>query len=166
PLPGLRPDSLGNYLASLGLLRLLARNWPEVRIAWKDGVLHVVGGPSGLDEMLDTLVNVASEQSWAVYRRDWLDAQTRSTSRKSGTEFAYWQAGADEDALELVAAHVVPGIKLSFNPLLGKGGSAGNRDLSDGWKRAVNSLTAGLEIARHALGDLLAGRPIDWQVDK
>jgi len=41
-LPGLRPDSLGNYLASLGLLRLLAREWPEVRIAWKDGVLHVV----------------------------------------------------------------------------------------------------------------------------
>ena len=28
-LPGLSPDSLGNYLASLGLLRVLSRKWPE-----------------------------------------------------------------------------------------------------------------------------------------
>jgi hypothetical protein len=36
-LPGLSPDSLGNYLASLGLLRVLSRKWPSTRIAWRDG---------------------------------------------------------------------------------------------------------------------------------
>jgi len=34
-LPGLSPDSLGNYLASLGLLRVLSRKWPSTRIAWR-----------------------------------------------------------------------------------------------------------------------------------
>ena len=32
-LPGLSPDSLGNYLASLGLLLVLARKWPSTQIA-------------------------------------------------------------------------------------------------------------------------------------
>ncbi len=37
PIPGLTPDSLGNYLASLGLLRVLAHEWPQVRhgLAWQ-----------------------------------------------------------------------------------------------------------------------------------
>ena len=52
-LPGLSPDSLGNYLASLGLLRVLSRKWPSTRIAWRDEVLQVVGGPTTLDELLD-----------------------------------------------------------------------------------------------------------------
>jgi hypothetical protein len=54
PVPGLRLDSLGNYLASLGLVRALAHSrWPNVRAAWKDGVLHIVGGPSSVDDLLE-----------------------------------------------------------------------------------------------------------------
>src|ERR1700733_1141802 len=56
PLPGLSPDSLGNYLASLGLLRVLTRKWPSTRIAWRDEVLHVVGVDLTLDALLDELV--------------------------------------------------------------------------------------------------------------
>jgi len=72
PIPGVRPDSLGNYLASLGLLRVLARTWPEVRIAWKEEVLHVVAGPDSLDAVLDELVNVATKNTWTPYERGWV----------------------------------------------------------------------------------------------
>ena len=81
-LPGLSPDSLGNYLASLGLLRVLSRKWPSMRIAWRDEVLQVVGGPSTLDDLLDELVQVANERAWTSYERGWLPNKRKG--RNSG----------------------------------------------------------------------------------
>lgn len=148
-LPGPRPDGLGNYLASLGLLRLLARKWPSVRIAWRDHVLHVVGGPVNLDELLDEIGSAADKRAWTPYQRGWTVAQRQSraladneqTRTASGLPFALWQAEAGEEILELFAAHVVPhGSGRSFNPLLGDGGMKGRRVFSDGWTRAVDAL--------------------------
>src|SRR3972149_4114750 len=57
-IPGLPPDNPGDYLASLGLLRSLAREWPSVRIAWREDILHVVGGPVGLGEPLEAFADI------------------------------------------------------------------------------------------------------------
>ena len=141
-LPGLSPDSLGNYLASLGLLRVLSRKWPSVRIAWRDEVLQVIGGPPSMEELLDELVRVASGREWTEYGKAWSDAQKKGTKAKSGEPLALWQAHADENQLELFAAHAVPHTRVSFNPLLGSGGNAGRRDFAAGWRQAVDALAA------------------------
>lgn len=149
-LPGLSPDSLGNYLASLGLLRVLSRKWPSTRIAWRDEVLQVVGGPPTLDELLDEMVRVARERAWSPYGREWMEAQKKSselaqkpkTKEASGVPFALWQAEATEDLLDRFAAHVVAhGSGRSMNPILGKAGKIGQRDFAKGWARAVELLS-------------------------
>ncbi len=149
PIPGLSPDNLGNYLASLGLLRVLSRRWPETRIAWRDEVLQVVGGPPMLDDLLDELVRIASERLWTPYVREWADAQKRSsdlaqkpkTSATSGVPFALWQGTAAEELLERFTAHVVVhGAGRSMNPILGKAGKIGQRDFAKGWGRAMDLL--------------------------
>lgn len=195
-LPGLSPDSLGNYLASLGLLGLLSRKWPDTRIAWRDEVLQVVGGPSTLDELLDELVRVASAQAteqkeWTQYDKAWSESQKKGTKAKSGEPLALWQAQADEQQLRLFAAHAVPHARVSFNPLLGSGGNAGRRDFAAGWKQAVDALRtvrtsatmkskgrgkkalaangdadSAVDERRVELQSLLQGQPITWLVDK
>lgn len=193
-LPGLSPDSLGNYLASLGLLRVLSRRWPSTRIAWRDEVLQVVGGPATLDELLDELVRIANSQGdsevkrreWTQYDKAWSDAQKKGTKAKSGTPLALWQAGAPEPQLRFFAAHAVPHSRVSFNPLLGSGGNAGRRDFAAGWQKAVDALAAATNPARgrgkskagvtnstapsderrNALQALLLGHPVTWMAEK
>jgi CRISPR-associated protein Csx17 len=194
-LPGLSPDSLGNYLASLGLLRVLSRKWPSARIAWRDEVLQVVGGPPTLDALLDELVRVAGAQTesdtgkreWTQYDKAWSDAQKKGTKRKSGAPLALWQAQAEESCLELFVAHAVPHARVSFNPLLGSGGNAGRRDFSAGWKQAVDALAAAPKAGngrgkkkvagspdaasapdarRSELGAFLLGQPLTWLLEK
>ena len=195
-LPGLSPDSLGNHLASLGLLRVLNRKWSGTRIAWRDEVLQVVGGPPALDSLLDELVRIAVSQAetdtnrrgWTQYDKAWSDAQKKGTKAKSGSPLALWQAEAQETHLELFAAHAVPYTRVSFNPLLGSGGNAGRRDFSAGWKRAVDALAArpktgkgpGAKKVAESGGDVtptsdawrseleafLLGHPLTWLLEK
>lgn len=166
-LPGLRPESPGNYLASLGLLRLLARQWPSVRIAWRDGVLHVVGGPANLDELLDYLCNVADNGIWTPYERGWTQKQKNATQSKSGKPLAVWQAQADEEEVELFNAHAVPHARVSFNPLLGSGGNAGRRAFSDGWEKAVKALQGHpSNNKRQELAAFLNGEALTWLLEK
>lgn len=194
-LPGLSPDSLGNYLASLGLLRVLRRKWPSTRIAWRNEVLQVVGGPATLDELLDELVRVAvtqarmdtSKREWTQYDKAWSDAQKKGTKAKSGAPLALWQAEAQEPDLELFTAHAVPYARVSFNPLLGSGGNAGRRDFSAGWKQAVDALAAvpkagkgrgkkkvagsgdaasAADARRSELSAFLLGQPLTWLLEK
>lgn len=172
-LPGLPPDSLGNYLASLGLLRVLSRKWPSTRIAWRDEVLQVVGGPTTLDELLDELVRVASQRAWAPYERGWLAEQTKgtklgqnkNTASQAGAPIAAWRAKQPEDAVAVLDSHIVATTRQMFNPLTGNGGSAGNRDFSDGWRRATNLLAApGKQDIGEHLRDLLLGDVVAWLV--
>ena len=84
-LPGLSPDSLGNYLASARPpARVLTRKWPSTRVAWRDEVLQVVGGPPTLDELLDELMKVATAREWTPYNRGWSEEQKKGTKTKSG----------------------------------------------------------------------------------
>ena len=166
-LSGLSPDSLGNYLASLGLLRVLSRKWQSTRIAWRDEVLQVVSGPSTLDELLDELLRVASDRAWTSYDKDWSDAQKMGTKAKSGAPLALWQASAPEDLLAMFAAHAVPHARVSYNPLLESAG--GKRDFAKGWKAAVDAVAEptkkGADPRRDSLSALLMGLPADWLLD-
>lgn len=184
-VPGLPPHSLGNYLASLGLLRILARSyrlgaegtetcWPQVRGAWRDGVFHIVGGPSSLDEIVDALGETAARTEWLPYTRRWAEEQKRGTKSKSATPLARWQSSADEGDLELFAAHVVPAAGVNFNPILGSGGNAGRREFSKGWKEATTALASSNKKRRDIpdatgrrdeLKALLAGGAISWLME-
>lgn len=175
-IPGLRPTGLGAYLAALGLLKALSRHWPDVRAAWRDGVLHIVGGPPNREALADALMVVAEEVSWTPYGRGWADAQKASTKSKSGAKLALWQAQADENELELFAAHAAPASRVFFNPLLGSGGNAGKRAFADGWKKATDALKAPItpkrgnvassDNRRGALVALLDGETSAWQIEK
>jgi CRISPR-associated protein Csx17 len=166
PLPGLRVEVLGSYLASLGLLRLLARKWPSVRIAWRDGVLHVVGGPKDLDELLDALLDIAVDRAWTPYHRGWSKEQKESTRDKTGRRLALWQANAEETELELFCAHAVPRERVIFNPLLGTGGNAGQREFANGWSKVVKALANPPTnvSCRHELHAWLTGRSVTWML--
>ncbi|MGH7194351.1 MAG: type I-G CRISPR-associated protein Cas8g1/Csx17, partial [Candidatus Saccharimonadales bacterium] len=179
PVPGLRPTSLGAYLAALGLLKVLSRCWPDVRAAWRDGVLHLVGGPADRDALADALLTVAAQVSWTPYGRGWANAQKASTKAKSGARLALWQAEADEAELELFAAHAAPASRVFFNPLLGSGGNAGKRAFADGWKKATEALQpakapkekaskkgANTDERREALNAFLDGEASAWQAEK
>jgi CRISPR-associated protein Csx17 len=171
---GLPPVSLGNYLASLGLLRVLTENeWPNLRASWKDGVFQLVGGPRNNNEVLDKLCDIAKRSAWTPYERGWGDKQKESTKKKSGIPLALWQASADESVLELLAAHAVPASKVSFNLLLGSGGNAGKRDFSEGWKRARQALakdggrnSPDAAGKRAELAALLQHGRVSWMVEK
>lgn len=165
-----------------------------MRIAWRDEVLHVVGGPASLDDLLDELGAIADGRAWTPYQRNWASDQKKSTKDKSGMPLAVWQANAEEQTLELFSAHAVPHARVSFNPLLGSGGNAGKRAFSDGWEQAVNALasrppktrgrkkTAPKRAARDEtkskktdderrrkrdqLKSLLLGDPLTWMLEK
>jgi CRISPR-associated protein Csx17 len=188
PIPGLPLDSLGNYLACLGLLRLTSRKWRAVRICWHDNSFQVVGGPSIFGELCECLMCVTSERSWTPYERGWTEAQEKSTKAKSGRFLALWQSLAEEGVLELLAAHAVPAARINFNPLLGSGGNAGKRDFADGWKKATDALASsipsaagtknrkrkrgnsadlmrqGEDLKRKGLEELLLGIPESWRL--
>jgi CRISPR-associated protein Csx17 len=157
-LPGLSPDSLGNYLGSLGLLRVLSRKWPSTRIAWRNEVLQVVGGPPTLDELLDELVGVANQRAWTPYERSWLAeqmkgtklGQNKNTASQAGRPIAELRAKQPEDAVAALDSHIVATTRQMFNPLTGNGGSAGNRDFSDGWKLAVDAVACAIETVKDA----------------
>ena len=173
--PGLKPASLGAYLAALGLLKVLSRSWPDVRAAWHDGVFHLVGGPADRDALVDALMAIADEGSWTPYKRGWTAAQKASTKAKSSAKLALWQAEADEADLEPFAAHAAPASRVFFNPLLGSGGNAGKRAFSDGWNKAVATLLppketpkkgANTDDRREALNAFLDGKASAWRAKK
>lgn len=133
-LNGIRSDSLGRYLAALGLMRTAAHAWPGVRGAWRHGCFWVVGGPADLDELIDHLI----EFEWSSYERSWKKAQEAEKKRRRGvpSPYALWLSEQDEVTAELALAHLVLGSTRYFNPLLGSGGNSGRRDFSKGWSAA------------------------------
>jgi len=164
-MSGLITDSLGNYLASLGLLRVLSRQWPTVRASWRDGAFTIVGGPAR-EELIDNLCEIAKGQEWTRYTGEWLDAQKLGTKEKSGLPLALWRANADEAVLELFDAHDVSAVRTYYNPLLGTGGNAGKRKIYEGWARAIRALCTDAVVTRDAIAKLILGEPQTWLVGK
>jgi CRISPR-associated protein Csx17 len=140
-LPGLAPDTVGNYLASLGLLSLAARRWATVRACWRDGQFVLINGPADLAALRVELVGIAEQRGWSGYSRSWRKAQMSDTQKKTAAATSRWRSQeAGEMEINLFQAHVALGDRLVFNPLFGSGGNAGRRNFAIGWQAAETAL--------------------------
>lgn len=140
-LPGLTPDTLGNYLASLGLLSLASSNWPNVRGCWRHDQFVLINGPADLASLIAWLADIAEHRAWSSYARPWYKTQLADTDMETAASTAEWRSQrATEQELGFFHAHLALGKRLSFNPLFGTGGSTGNRDFAVGWAAAVATL--------------------------
>lgn len=152
PVPGIRPDSLGRYLAALGILRVTARKWPQVRGTWRNGYFWLVGGPAKVEDLIAYVWDFGQKNEWTAYKRAWKDALELEKKRNPGepSQLSMQQSGAEEVLALLSAAHSVatdisPGSKQPsnwrfFNPLMGLGGSVGRRDFTKGWSEARDEI--------------------------
>jgi CRISPR-associated protein Csx17 len=140
-LPGLTPDVLGNHLASLGLLALASSRWTDVRGCWRNEQFVLINGPADVASLVDFLGDVVKRRAWSGYGRPWYKTQTADTSNETAASTSQWRSQrATEQELGLFHAHLGLGERLSFNPLLGHGGSTGHRSFSAGWLEATTAL--------------------------
>ena len=145
PLNGLRADSLGSYLASLGLFSLVARKWPRVRAVWRNAGFCLVGGPSTLEQTVEFVSEIGQENIWSRYDKPWdkakkadVEESRKGKDRKTSRRTARWRAlEAEERLLPAFGAHLALDDRVRMNPLLGTGGNAGQRKFDRGWRRAV-----------------------------
>lgn len=138
---GLNADSLGTYLASLGLFSLAARKWPSVRASWQNGRFCFVGGPKVLNDVVDFVDMVGKKSEWTEYQKPWDQDKKKDVQAKTSMRTARWRATeADEKTLHLFGAHLALDKRVRMNPLLGTGGNAGKRDFSKGWAQAVSTI--------------------------
>ena len=147
-LNGLRADSLGMYLASLGVFSLVARKWPEVRACWRNACLCLVGGPATLEQVVEFVSEIGQENSWSEYDKPWDNAKKadveeslKGKDRKTSRRTALWRAlEAEERLLPAFGAHLALDDRVRMNPLLGTGGNAGQRKFDRGWRNAVDCI--------------------------
>src|SRR5258708_6156508 len=79
-LNGIRPDSLGDYFAGLGILAAVSREWPMVRGCWIENHFVLLG--EGLDrERLEFYLRERWEPT--AYKRWWKSAQEKDTKAKN-----------------------------------------------------------------------------------
>ena len=137
-LNGLRADSLGVYLASLGVFSLVARKWPEVRACWRNACFCLVGGPATLEQVVEFVSEIGETKDWTPYDRPWDTDKRMDVAKKTSMRTARWRAlEAEERLLPAFGAHLAIDGRIRMNPLLGTGGNAGKRDFAKGWKDAV-----------------------------
>ena len=135
---GLNADSLGAYLASLGLFSLATRQWPYVRAVWRNARFCLVGGPDAPEPIIAFVSGVGERNAWTRYHRPWNKAKEADVKKKASAKTARWRAlEAEERSLPAFGAHLALDGRVRMNPLLGTGGNAGRRDFAKGWKDAV-----------------------------
>ena len=135
---GLNADSLGTYLASLGLFSLVARKWTSVRACWLESRFCLVGGPATMRDVVDFVGDVGAERRWSRYQKCWDEHKGADVTAKTSIHTAQWRSlEADEELLPLFGAHLSLDERVRMNPLLGSGGNAGQRKFDRGWNKAV-----------------------------
>lgn len=137
---GIRPDTLGDYLAGVGVLSAAATVWPGVRGCWRDGDFAL------LDVGLDRERVEASLLHWRPrpYARWWASHQKIDTKAKTDSNvWAGRNIASDEDS-KLLDAHIV-GVdgRNRFNPIFGTGGNIGKRDLAAVYSEALRLIETG-----------------------
>ena len=144
-LNGLRADSLGIYMASLGLFSLVARKWPGVRAVWRSASFCLVGGPATLEQIVAFVGEIGEENTWSRYEKPWdqakkadVEESRKGKGRETSRRTARWRAlEAEEQSLLVFGAHLALDERVRMNPLLGTGGNAGQREFDRGWRKAV-----------------------------
>ncbi len=142
-LPGLHLDTLGHYFAALGLLRLSARKWPEIKGCWREGVFCLVGGPQNLAKLETVLLDIGANGHWTPYVVNRPANASSDSQAKKGKDISLWIAqSTGESEAVLGLAHVVGGDRRNFNPVFGTGGNAGKRNFLKGWQKAKEAIGA------------------------
>ena len=175
PLSGLTLDTLGLYLAALGLLRILSRKWPSIRGCWRNGCFTVVRGPISWEQLDEFLYEVGLNEEWSDYGKPWDTFQKKDTklaqAKKPAINVVLWRSReATESQAVLQQSHLAIGQKLSFNPLFGTGGNAGKRLFASGWKKAKEAVAKPSkktkpEDIKNDLHALLNGEPCRYLSD-
>jgi CRISPR-associated protein Csx17 len=138
PFDGINTDSLGHYLAGLGLLAATARRWPGIRACWHRGRFMLLSDQ--IAEIAEFRQYLLIDWRPTTYERWWRTAQKMDTKTRSSTSL--WKGRNDRTLSEvrLLDAHVVGMGRNCFNPVLGTGGNVGKRDFAKVWKDSVNLL--------------------------
>ena len=135
PCEGIRPDSLGGYLAGLGLLAALTNKWRTIRGCWREGRFCLVGREISKEDVETYLL---TEWQPPKYEHWWQEAQKRDS--KARADSSIWRARSQRPDLRevvLLDAHIVGSGRNQFNPVLGTGGNISSRDLAAGFQKAL-----------------------------
>src|SRR5665213_730756 len=117
-LSGIRLDSLGNYLAAVGLLQACSRKWAGFRGLWSDDEF-IVGSAGLTSQVLREFL--AHEWSPTNYERWWKGSKEVAKLRS-------WEP--DLARVRLLDAHIVAKGSNVYNDILGTGGNVGKRDFA------------------------------------
>lgn len=138
PLDGINVDSLGHYLAGLGVLAATAQRWPAVRACWDQGRFTLLSHEiAGLNELTSYLLD---EWKPTPYERWWSISQKADTKAKSSLRLWAERNERSCEEVRVLDAHVVGMGRNSFNPVLGTGGNVGKRDLAKACADAAKCL--------------------------
>jgi len=138
PFDGINTDSLGHYLAGLGLLAATARRWPTIRACWHCGRFMLLSDQVG--DVTEIKQYLLTEWKPTTYDRWWSTAQKADTKAKASSNLWKGRNDRTQDEVRLLDAHVVGMGRNCFNPVLGTGGNVGKRDMAKAWKDSVNLL--------------------------
>ena len=150
PIPGLTLDTLGLYLAALGLLRVLSRKWPSVRGCWRDGTFHVITAEVTIDAINKYLLSLQRADWSPFHLSNDLQEAIKQTKEKfkpklfppingiPATPLLLHRTRISENKLLNFDTHVVASHPPVKNPLLSNPG--GQRDLHKKWQEVLTSI--------------------------
>jgi len=135
-LDGIRPDSLGGFLAGLGILKALQQEKSDLtfRGAWRGGRFVVAATDEFTkDQLVDFII-----QEWrsTPFERWWKDVQKASKQDRLAVPRA--RATEPDDRVEQLDAIMVQSTRRDFNDLFLQGGKVGQRDLAKVWSKSKN----------------------------
>jgi CRISPR-associated protein Csx17 len=130
---GLHTDSLGHYLAALGLFLAASRKWPELRACWRNGRFLLLGESLTYEQIETYLLD---EWKPTLYERWWTDAQKADTKAQNSRHLRRERNGRSVAEMRLLDAHIISAERNRFNRVLGTGGNIGKRDLGSAFAEA------------------------------
>ena len=165
PLPGLTLDTLGLYLAALGLLRILSRKWPSIRGCWRNGIFHIIAAEMTIEAINEYLLSL-QDADWPEFEESWKNqaSQTErnrksksasSTDRSPTIPLLLYRTELPEDKLINFDTHLVASRSSVKNPLLKNPG--GQRDPHKNWRKEVLADIGNSSTRENSLQECLTG---------
>jgi CRISPR-associated protein Csx17 len=134
PFCGIDSACLGHYLMGLGLLRAASTRWSETRACWHDGLFYLAG------TFTEREVTRFLHAEWqpTPYEQWWLGQQKADTKAKSSMRLWLERSTRPLAQVRVADTTIVPTGRNQFNPLFGKGGSVGRRNMGVAWRDALD----------------------------
>lgn len=134
PFCGIDCSSLGHYLMGLGLLSASSTRWPDTRACWHEGTFYLAGNFSEHD----VAGFLRSEWQPTAYEQWWLGEQKADTKSKSSARLWLARSTRPLSQVRIADTTIIPTARNQFNPLFGKGGSVGRRNMAVAWHDAMD----------------------------